>query len=63
LTRDLIFDAYRNFVGTVLEGNPEIYPQAQHFIDEQFAWYIDNVILGCKSSVYREALNGTKFVI
>jgi hypothetical protein len=38
MLQDLIDDAYRNFVGTVLNGDPEIPIEAQQFVNKQLAW-------------------------
>lgn len=44
LTQEYIYDAYYNFVNSVLEGNENISKEAQKFVEEQLKWINQQII-------------------
>ena len=57
LTQEFIYDAYYNFVNSVLKGNENLGSKAQKFINDQLNW-IDDEVKQNKGDPYWELVEG-----
>lgn len=53
LTQEYIYDAYYNFVNSVLEGNENISREAQKFVEDQLKWINQQIIYNNNSSYWK----------